>query len=141
MRDCAIADGLYNGLRVLAADVLAADVLAADVLATELSTGAPTKYSLLLWMSTMTELPLSMTAPFLSRDAAVWFSVYGFGWGYRAYALPHETVCTRLGAHDTSEHQLRVAFELGKRRILRAVEPCGAAPYDGHRIALEPEKL
>jgi hypothetical protein len=92
-------------------------------------------------MCTMTESPLHMTAPLLSRNAAVWFSVYGFGWGYRAYALPHDAVCARLGANDTSEHQIRVAFELGKWRILRAVEPSTVTPYDGERIALEPEKL
>jgi hypothetical protein len=93
-------------------------------------------------MSTMTESSLHMTTPLLSQNAAVWFSVYGFGWGYRAYALPHDAVCARLGANDTSEQQIRVAFELGKWRILRAVEPSTAsAPYDGERIALEPEKL
>jgi hypothetical protein len=94
-----------------------------------------------LWMTTMTELPLSMTAPMLSQDAAVWFSVYGFGWGYRAYALPHETVCARLGASDTSEQQIRLAFELSKLRILRALETSGATPYDGQRVALAPEQL
>jgi hypothetical protein len=100
-------------------------------------------HDILLWMCIMTESPLQMTAPFLSQDAAVWFSVYGFGWGYRAYALPHDAVCARLGANDTSEQQIRVAFELGKWRILRAVEPSAPTqtPYDGHRIALEPEKL
>jgi hypothetical protein len=98
-------------------------------------------HGFLLWISIMTESPLCMTAPLLSQEAAVWFSVYGFGWGYRAYALPHETVCARLGASDMTEHQIRVAFELGKRRILRAVEPCGSRPYDGARVALAPEAL
>ncbi|CAB3759800.1 hypothetical protein [Paraburkholderia humisilvae] len=89
----------------------------------------------------MTESPLNMTAPMLRQDAAVWFSVYGFGWGYRAYALPHEMVCARLGASDTSEQQLRLAFELSKLRILRAIEPSGSTPYDGQRVALESEQL
>src|SRR5262249_24583540 len=98
-------------------------------------------HGFLVWMRNMVETPLGMTAPLLSRDAAVWFSVYGFGWGYRAYALPHETVCACLGASDTTEHQIRLAFELGKRRILRAIEPCVTTPYDGERVALAPEKL
>jgi hypothetical protein len=38
-----------------------------------------------------------LTAPTLLPIWAVWFSAYGFGWGYCAFALPAEAVCEKLG--------------------------------------------
>ncbi|TCK32798.1 hypothetical protein B0G84_8684 [Paraburkholderia sp. BL8N3] len=51
----------------------------------------------------------------------LWFSAYGFGWGYAAFALPTDTVLARLGAATTSDKQMTLAFERGKRRIRQAV--------------------
>ena len=64
----------------------------------------------------------NFTAPLLSDDSILWFSAYGFGWGYCAFTLPTETVCEKLGAANETPKQLVLAFELGKRRLLQAVE-------------------
>ena len=64
----------------------------------------------------------NLTAPILSADSTLWFSAYGFGWGYCAFALPAEAVCEQLGAANETAKQLMLAFEPGKRRILQAVE-------------------
>jgi hypothetical protein len=77
-----------------------------------------------------------ITAPILYADSAVWFSAYGFGWGYRAFALPFEVVCEELGARNQTEQQVRLAFELNKRRILGAVQQYEEAPATGERITL-----
>ena len=77
-----------------------------------------------------------MTAPILCADSAVWFSAYGLGWGYRAFALSFEVVCEELGARNETVQQVRLAFELNKRRILRTVQQYAAAPATGERITL-----
>lgn len=82
----------------------------------------------------------SLTAPLLSADSTVWFSAYGFGWGYCAFALPAEAVCEKLGAANESPKQLMLAFELGKRRLLQVVEQ-KALPGTGERITLSPADL
>jgi hypothetical protein len=79
---------------------------------------------------------IEITAPILCTASAVWFSAYGFGWGYRAFALPFDVVCEELGARDETEQQVRLAFELSKRRILGAVQQYEAAPTTGERITL-----
>ena len=76
------------------------------------------------------------TTPILCADSAVWFSAYGFGWGYCAFALPFEVVCEELGARNETVQQVRLAFELNKRRILRTVQQYGAASATGERITL-----
>ena len=48
--------------------------------------------------------------------------LFGFDWGYCSFALPVEVICEVLGAANTSAKQLTLAFELGRRRILPAVE-------------------
>jgi hypothetical protein len=58
----------------------------------------------------------------LASDSALWFSAYAPGWGYCAFALPCNTVGEPLGAADASARALLLAFELGKSRILQAVE-------------------
>jgi hypothetical protein len=78
---------------------------------------------------------LTITPPFVSSDAAIWFSAYGFGWGYCAFSLPAEAVCQYLGAADTSRKQLMLAFELGRKRISKAIEQV-AIPDTGDRITL-----
>jgi hypothetical protein len=82
------------------------------------------------------EQPLTnLTEPILSADSAIWFSAYGFGWGYCAFALPSEVVCECLGAADDSPRQLLLAFQLGKPRLLAAVERT-ALPGVGKRLPL-----
>ncbi|WP_166679028.1 hypothetical protein [Paraburkholderia sp. BL6665CI2N2] len=77
-----------------------------------------------------------ITAPIHCADSAVWFSAFRFGWGYRSFALPFEVVCEELGARNETAHQVRLAFELNKHRILRAVQQYGAASATGERITL-----
>lgn len=80
-------------------------------------------------------LPLNITAPVISHDASLWFSAYGFGWGYCAVSLPIESVCKHLGAADASTRQLMLAFEVSRKRILRAVEQI-EIPETGDRVVL-----
>jgi hypothetical protein len=76
-----------------------------------------------------------ITDPILCADS-VWFSAYGFGWGYRAFALPFEVVCEELGARNETLQQVRLAFELNKHRIRRIVQHYAAASATGERITL-----
>jgi hypothetical protein len=76
-----------------------------------------------------------LTAPILSSGPTLWFSAYAFGWGYCAFEVTSDVVCEQLGAADVTSRQLLLAFELGKRRILQAVER-KAFPHTGERIAL-----
>ncbi|MFP4896898.1 hypothetical protein [Paraburkholderia sp. EG304] len=79
---------------------------------------------------------MSLTAPLLVADSTLWFSAYGFGWGYSAFALPFEVACEELGARNETVQQVRLAFELNKRRILKTVQRYGAASATGERITL-----
>jgi hypothetical protein len=78
---------------------------------------------------------IDLTTPVTDADSTLLFSAYGFGWGYRAFALPAETICEKLGAANESPKQLMLAFELGKRRILLAVGQ-KALPDNGERSTL-----
>lgn len=82
----------------------------------------------------------NLTAPIFSADSTVWFSAYGVGWGYCAFALPSETVCEKLGAANRTTKQLLLAFELGKRQLLHAIEQ-KALPGTGERIMLSAADL
>lgn len=84
--------------------------------------------------------PRNLTDPFLCGDSTLWFSAYGFGWGYCAFALPAETVCEKLGAANNTPKQLMLAFELGKRRLLQTVEK-KALPASGERGMLSAADL
>ncbi len=81
-----------------------------------------------------------ITPPLLVHGTDVWFSAYGFGWGYRAFAISLESVRTSLGAADSSDEQFRLAFQLGTQTLLRAIREHNFQPYAGERIwlALEP---
>jgi hypothetical protein len=79
---------------------------------------------------------VSLSAPFISRDASLWFSAYGFGWGYCAFSIPIEAVCEYLGAADASTKQLMLAFELGRNRISKVVKQV-EIPETGERIILD----
>lgn len=83
----------------------------------------------------MNQPDVGITRPILSDDAAVWFSAYGFGWGYRAFAIPFEVVCAELGATDPVPRQVLIAFELGKRRILQTIDQQPPS-YTGERVTL-----
>ncbi|MFM0176842.1 hypothetical protein PQR52_00050 [Paraburkholderia aspalathi] len=82
----------------------------------------------------------NLTAPILSSDSAIWFSAYGFGWGYCAFTLPSEAVCEKLGAGNEAAKQLLLAFELGRRKLLQAVVQ-KALPGTGERIRLSADDL
>jgi hypothetical protein len=88
----------------------------------------------------MKQPTMNLTAPILCTDSTVLFSAYGFGWGYCAFALPCGVVCEELGAANRTPRQLLLAFELGKRRLLHAVE-AKAAPGTGERITLSAADL
>ncbi|CAB3793193.1 hypothetical protein LMG28614_03669 [Paraburkholderia ultramafica] len=83
---------------------------------------------------------MKLTPPLLSADSTLWFSAYGFGWGYCAFALDAETVCEKLGAANETPKQLMLAFELGKRRLLQAIEP-KTLPGTGERVTLSAADL
>jgi hypothetical protein len=82
---------------------------------------------------------MNLTAPIISGDL-VWFSAYGFGWGYGAFSISADAVCGQLGAANRSRKQLLLAFELGKRRLLQAINRKGI-PRTGVRTALGAEDL
>jgi hypothetical protein len=88
----------------------------------------------------MNQPMIRITAPLLSHGSAVWFSAHGFGWGYRAFAISHDVICESLGARDTTDEQIRLAFQLGKRRILQAVLQHELPSYQGQRIWLRLER-
>ncbi|NPT44833.1 hypothetical protein GNZ12_26650 [Paraburkholderia sp. 1N] len=88
----------------------------------------------------MDQFRTNLTAPLLSADSTLWFSAYGFGWGYCAFALPPEAVCEKLGAANETPKQLMLAFELGKRRLLQGVEQ-KALSGTGERITLSAADL
>jgi hypothetical protein len=83
----------------------------------------------------MNQQSIRFTQPMLSDGSTVRFSAFSFGWGYCAFALPFEVVCEQLGAASTAPNQILLAFELGKQRILRAVEQ-QAPPDCGARITI-----
>jgi hypothetical protein len=91
-------------------------------------------------VSAMDQPCTNLTAPLLSVDSTVWFSAYGFGWGYCAFAIPAETVCEKLGAANETPKQLMLAFELGKHRLLQVVEQ-KSLPATGERITLSTADL
>lgn len=79
--------------------------------------------------------PPRITAASISHDASIWFSAYGFGWGYCAFSIPSEAICEYLGAADVSAKQLMLAFELGRKRISRSIEQI-EIPETGDRVIL-----
>lgn len=89
----------------------------------------------------MDEPMIRIAAPVLHKEFAVWFAAYGVGWGYRAFAISYDTVCDSLGAADTTDAQIRLAFQLGTRQVLQAVQQYGASPYEGNRISLSLDEL
>lgn len=78
---------------------------------------------------------VAIARPILSGARAIWFSAYGFGWGYRAFELPFEVACEKLGAADPTAKHALLAFELGKRQILRVVDRKPGA-NTGERLTL-----
>ncbi|WP_321939884.1 hypothetical protein [Paraburkholderia sp. J8-2] len=84
----------------------------------------------------MNQPSIWITPPVLTHGTDVWFSAYGFGWGYRAFSISYESVCTALGAADLTEEQIRLAFQLGKQTLLRAILQNDFQLYGGQRIWL-----
>jgi len=84
---------------------------------------------------TVTQPTITIIRPISSDARAIWFSAYGFGWGYRAFELPFEVACEKLRAADrTAKHSL-LAFELGRRQILRVVDR-DSGTHTGKRLTL-----
>lgn len=83
----------------------------------------------------MNEPLIVCSAPIIVDASIVWFSAYGPGWGYAAYALHSHTLREQFGATDPSVKQLKLSFELGKVRILQAVR-CSERPPLGKRKTL-----
>ena len=79
--------------------------------------------------------PVRITTASISYDDSIWFSAYGFGWGYCAFSIPIEAICEYLGAADVSTKQLMLAFELGRKRISRSIELIDI-PETGDRVIL-----
>jgi hypothetical protein len=77
-----------------------------------------------------------MTAPILSRGNEVWFSAYGFAWGYRAFAISCDAVRESPGAADLTQERIRVAFQSEKPALLRAIRLSDLSSYEGQRIRL-----
>jgi hypothetical protein len=88
----------------------------------------------------MSRPTIQLTRPMLLDPSAVWFSAFGFGWGYGAFALPVGIVREKLGAANETPHQLMLAFELGKQRILRAVTQSALSPC-GERVTISSSDL
>jgi hypothetical protein len=83
----------------------------------------------------MSQPLVSITSPVL-RGTTVWFTAYGFGWGYRAFAVPYQAIQEALDPDDIGDEQIRLAFESGRSDILQAVLQYELSPYDGERIRL-----
>lgn len=79
-------------------------------------------------------LPI-IAATTVQDDSAIWFSAYGFGWGYCVFEIRPSIMQTHLGATDTTPRQLLLAFELGKRSVLQAIGN-KSLPDTGERITL-----
>ncbi|MGU7784289.1 hypothetical protein [Burkholderia sp. PU8-34] len=90
--------------------------------------------------SAMIEDDPILTEPILGPDMDVWFSAYGFGWGYRAFTLGEHVVREELGAADASPKQLLLAFKLGRQRIRLAVKQHGGSNA-GERASLDSADL
>ncbi|HXZ06791.1 MAG TPA: hypothetical protein VEI25_01915 [Paraburkholderia sp.] len=87
----------------------------------------------------MNQRTISISAPLLVAGSAVYFSAYGFGWGYRAFAISYEAVHESLGARNTSDEQIRLAFQLSRRQIIDAVLRYESPAYEGQRFLLSLE--
>ncbi|WCM19753.1 hypothetical protein NDK50_20455 [Paraburkholderia bryophila] len=125
------------------ADVGACDRLAIKAAESNLCTAAPQKSEsspIDQGATTMNGSRLNLTAGQLSDDSSVWFSAYGIGWGYCAFALPAVTVCEKLGAANGSPKELMLAFEFGRRLLLSAIEQKALASI-GERITLSSDDL
>lgn len=70
----------------------------------------------------MNQSTINLTSPILSCGPMLCFSAYGFGWRYRAFSLGFGVVREELGAADETSRQLMLAFELGLRQIVEAVQ-------------------
>ncbi|MBB5466040.1 hypothetical protein HDG32_002147 [Paraburkholderia sp. CI2] len=88
----------------------------------------------------MEQVHIQLTPPVLANESALWFSAYGFGWGYCGYELRSDVVCQYLGAANDSPKQLLLAFQLGKPRLLAAAERKAPAST-GERVEITGEDL
>jgi hypothetical protein len=87
----------------------------------------------------MNPTTVKLSRPIVHAET-LWFAAYGFGWGFRAFEIPRETAQSEPGAAGASPQQLALAFELGRQRIAKAVEPM-TFEYQGQRIPLRATDL
>ncbi|MEX3811264.1 hypothetical protein AB3X96_13505 [Paraburkholderia sp. BR13439] len=83
---------------------------------------------------------INLTAPVVASQSTLWFSAYGFGWGYRAFELRPEVVCEYLGAADDSQKQLLLAFQLARPRLAGVAER-KMPPSNGERTEITGQDL
>lgn len=88
----------------------------------------------------MNPTTVNLTPPIV-HAAALRFSAYEFGRGFKAFEIPSEIARSELGAADASARQLVLAFELGRHKIAKAVEPMMLDEYQGQRICLRATDL
>ncbi|SPB17700.1 hypothetical protein NOV72_04905 [Caballeronia novacaledonica] len=80
------------------------------------------------------EQSLNLSPPVFA-DNEIQFSAFALGWGFCSYALPFRLVVAQLGASNSSEQQLNLAFQLNRHRILAAVAE-GGMQDPGRRVVL-----
>ncbi|WP_144150132.1 hypothetical protein [Paraburkholderia sp. BCC1885] len=88
----------------------------------------------------MAPVHINLTTPLVMNESGLWFSAYGFGWGYCAFELRPDVICKSLGAANESPKQLLLAFQLGRQRLL-GVAGRKAVPSNGNRIQITAEDL
>ncbi len=76
-----------------------------------------------------------LTAPTLCDDASLHFSAFRQGWGYAAFKLPVDVICTMLGNAGATADQILAGFEEHKERISIAIAR-RELHTDGKRVQL-----
>lgn len=82
------------------------------------------------------EHALSLSAPVFA-NGEIHFSAFGPGWGFCSYTLPAHLVVAQLGAADSSQHQLNLAYQLNRQRIIAAVAEGGVQDPHARVILLK----
>lgn len=84
----------------------------------------------------MSESVIRVSEPFMSSGSEVWFTAYGFGWGYRAFSVSIEKRSRSGPPGDDAARHMRAAFRSQRRRIIEAVRSYESVSYEGQRIRL-----
>jgi hypothetical protein len=70
----------------------------------------------------MVDTTVNISSPTFSRGGTITSAAYGIGWGYSTFSISLAMMCAVLGGADQSSEQLRLAFELNRPPIIRAVQ-------------------